>query len=183
MSSTAVTDLEQFLTYLGKKGLLTPAAAASRRAAVGKIFAVLGEEERGDVFTLDVEGVISRFANLHGKGYTPGSVQAYASRMRASMDDFRRYVDDPVNFKMAGNGSSKLPKTAAKAQPKTRGKSDAPSASHPPAPNAHVSPPAEESVFPIPIRQNLVVKVYGLPFDLSEAEANKIASVIKAMAT
>jgi hypothetical protein len=38
------------------------------------------------------------------------------------------------------------------------------------------------NVFPIPIRENVVVRVHGLPFDLTPAEAKKIAAVIQAMA-
>jgi hypothetical protein len=37
-------------------------------------------------------------------------------------------------------------------------------------------------VFPIPIRPDVVVRIHGLPFDLSTAEAEKIANVVKAMA-
>jgi hypothetical protein len=183
MNNAAVTDLEEFLAYLGKKGLLTPAAASSRRAAVGKIFAVLTQDERGDVFAVDIDSTINRFVNLHGKKYTPGSVQAYASRLRASIDDFRRYVEDPVNFKISGSSGAKNGKVAPQGQKK--GKSPNSSALHAPIPSSAMqnASPIQEAVFPIPIRENLVVKIYGLPFDLSEGEANKIAAVIKAMAT
>jgi hypothetical protein len=37
-------------------------------------------------------------------------------------------------------------------------------------------------VFPIPIRENVVVRIHNLPFDLTAAEAEKIANVVKAMA-
>ena len=183
MSNVTVAALEEFLAYLGKKGMLTPAAASSRRAAVSKIFEVLLEDERSDVFAVDIEGVISRFANLRGKEYTPGSVQAYASRLRASIDDFRRHIDDPVNFKMSGNSSAKPAKGAKKVQVKSKDQSVTSYSSHQLSTASHVSQPVQDSVFPIPIRENLVVKIYGLPFDLSEIEANKIAAVIKAMAT
>jgi hypothetical protein len=38
------------------------------------------------------------------------------------------------------------------------------------------------SVLPIPIRENLIIQIQGLPFDLTPAEANKIANVVRAMA-
>lgn len=38
------------------------------------------------------------------------------------------------------------------------------------------------TAIPIPIRRDIVVKVLGLPFDLSKAEASKISNVIMAMA-
>lgn len=182
MSGTAFSDLEQFLTYLGKKGLLTPAVAASRKAAANKVFAVLDEDELSDVLSVDVERAVSRFANLHGREYTPSSVQAYASRLRSSLDDFRRYVDDPVNFKIGGSSTSKASKTPAKAPNKARGKVPTTSATQAEPVSIQTGPAVQESIFPIPIRENLTVKIYGLPFDLSDAEANKIAAVIKAMA-
>lgn len=35
---------------------------------------------------------------------------------------------------------------------------------------------------PIPLRQNLTVRVFGLPYDLTAAEAKKIANIILAHA-
>jgi hypothetical protein len=43
--------------------------------------------------------------------------------------------------------------------------------------------PLSNSILPIPIRADTTVFVQGLPFDLTEAEAAKIANVIRAMAT
>ena len=178
MTETSVSDLEAFLSYLGEKGLLTPAAAASRRAATGKVFGVLSDNEREDVFSLDLEQVVGRFTNLHGKEYKPGSLQAYVSRVRASLDDFRRYVDDPVNFKMTKSTAPKQSKGAGATAKNVKTQTDDAEA----APQASATMPALETVFPIPIRDGVVVKIYGLPFDLTESEANKISAVIKAMA-
>jgi hypothetical protein len=41
---------------------------------------------------------------------------------------------------------------------------------------------ASANVFPIQIRENVVVRIQGLPFDLTQAEAERIANVVKAMA-
>jgi hypothetical protein len=181
MSDQSVAALDQFLQYLGSKGMVTPAVAASRRAAVGKLFGVLHKDETGDVFALDFEEVGNRFADLHKQEYKPGSMQAYISRARSSIEDFRRYLDDPVNFKTAKADTQKTQKASKKGAPTTsktdttppEGASDSNSGTQ----------MVRESVFPIPIRQNLTIKVYGLPFDLTKAEAQKIANVILAMAT
>ncbi len=42
-------------------------------------------------------------------------------------------------------------------------------------------PTAAGLIVPIPIRPNLTVHVQGLPYDLTEAEARKIAAVVTAM--
>jgi hypothetical protein len=38
------------------------------------------------------------------------------------------------------------------------------------------------SILPIPIRPDLTIYVRGLPYDLKEAEADKIAAAVQAMA-
>jgi hypothetical protein len=42
-------------------------------------------------------------------------------------------------------------------------------------------PAAAGLIVPIPIRPDLTVHVQGIPFDLTEAEARKIAAVVTAM--
>ena len=37
-------------------------------------------------------------------------------------------------------------------------------------------------VYPIPIREDVTVRIFGLPVDLTVAEAEKIARIVKAMA-
>lgn len=41
--------------------------------------------------------------------------------------------------------------------------------------------PMSDSILPIPIRPELAVYIQGLPLDMTEDEANKIANVVKAM--
>lgn len=41
----------------------------------------------------------------------------------------------------------------------------------------------EPRVYPIPIREDVTVRIFGLPADLTAGEANKIAAVVKALAT
>ena len=48
--------------------------------------------------------------------------------------------------------------------------------------SAVVTPSAGGAIVPIALRADLTVHVQGLPFDLSEREAKKIANVILAMA-
>lgn len=42
--------------------------------------------------------------------------------------------------------------------------------------------PAEERMLNIPLREDLIVRIHGLPFDITLAEAKKIAAVITAYA-
>ena len=172
-------ELLKFLTYVGAKGLLSPATAESRKASVNKVLGILSDEEASDVSKIDLEGVVRRFANLHGQGYTADSLRTYKSRTKSSIDDFLRYVDNPMAFKVGG----------AKRTPRAKPAKDAASPStvftdkgESPAPAAVVTPSAGSGIIPIPLRADLTVHVQGLPFDLTTREAKKIANVILAMA-
>lgn len=41
----------------------------------------------------------------------------------------------------------------------------------------------EPRVYPIPIRRDVTVRIFNLPADLTQAEADKIAAVVKALAS
>jgi hypothetical protein len=41
---------------------------------------------------------------------------------------------------------------------------------------------SQSGVFPIQIREDLVVRIYPIPHDLTEAEAEKIARIVRALA-
>jgi hypothetical protein len=157
MSDRSLGGLTTFLDYLSSKGLMAKNTAAGRKAACGKVLGVLDPEEQSDVLNLDLDDAMTRFINLEGRAYTPNSLNVYKSRVASSLSDFASYLQNPAAFK---------PSTASKKSNGESAKRSGPSA----------------NVFPIPIRADVVVRINGLPFDLTPAEAEKIASVVKAMA-
>ena len=172
--------LVSFLDYLGKKGLMAPATASARKAAVNTVLGILDEGEAADVSALDLDSVMSRFSNLQGKDFTPGSMKTYKSRVRAAIDDFVSYTENPLAFKpklktRSSNGGN--PKKTNE-QPKTV----EPMSVEPEAARPVASAFTSASILPIPIRSDLTIQVQGLPYDLTSAEAKKIANVILAMA-
>jgi hypothetical protein len=170
--------LLEFLDYLGAKGLMAKNTVAARKAAVGKVLSILSDDEAEDVTNLDLDEVMKRFNNLEGQKYTPGSLTTYLSRVKSALEDFESYLKNPLGFKPSVQGREKR-KTDSKKESSTQ------------TANKHeagfgrkvVKEPLSSSILPIPIRQDLVVYVQGLPYDLTETEANKIANVIRAMAT
>ena len=164
-------DFMEFLDWISQKGLMSPNTISSRRAAASKVLAILDNEEAQDVTKLDVDDLMRRFGYKEGKNYTPGSLQTYASRLRSALDDFKVYVDEPMNFRPGVQ-----PRERRKSEPKR----DAPPAASPP-PAAVAATPA--NALSIPIRPDKTILVQGLPYDLTEAEATKIANVIRAMAS
>ncbi|RWN21556.1 MAG: hypothetical protein EOR94_09375 [Mesorhizobium sp.] len=168
--------LLEFLDYLARKGLLNKTTANSRKAAAGKVLALLDDAEAADLANVDIDHLMHRFSNIAGSDYTPGSLNTYKSRIKSAVDDFLNYQENPMTFKVGGAAGMRKGGDRQKAGPASADK---------PAirPTVASAPPTSVSVLPIPIRRDLIVQIQGLPFDLTTAEANKIANVIRAMAT
>jgi hypothetical protein len=173
--------LIEFLDYLADKGLMEKNTVLTRKAAATKILGILDDVEAKDVTGVDLEDVVSRFQRLHGRDYTPVSLISYKSRLRSALDDFRSYLSNPLAFRPSVQSRARIkpkPKSNKDDQAEGAAKTDRglePMRSIP-------LPSAAGLVVPIPIRPNLTIHIQGLPFDLTEAEARKIAAVITAMA-
>ena len=179
-SARSRADLLSFLDYAKAKGLLNSATAESRKAAVNKVLGILDEEEARDVSTLDVDLVLDRFQTLHGRRYSPASLRTYRARVRSSIDDFIRYQSNPMDFRPRSAG---VAKTVSPNKKVGKPQSERQSAStQEPVSRTAPTPAYQTSTFPIPLRQDLTVLLHGLPHDLTEVEARKIANVVLAMA-
>jgi hypothetical protein len=181
MSDRSLAALTTFLDYLASKGLMAKNTAAGRKAACGKVLGVLDPEEQSDVLNIDLDDAMTRFINLEGRGYTPSSLNVYKSRVASALSDFASYLQNPAAFKPStaskkSNGETTKRSGVSRSPKRPSVEADVQKRQEPPqgAPSANV--------FPIPIRADVVVRINGLPFDLTPAEAEKIASVVKAMA-
>jgi len=172
--------LVEFLDYVAQKGLVAPATAQARRVAVNAVFGVLDESETRDVLAIDLPSAMVRFSNLQGKGYTPDSLKTYQSRLKAAINDFASYLENPLSFKP--NSQTREKRSNQKKAPSTEAVGDTPSLhAESPRPASPLGP-VGSSIFPIPLRKDLTIQIYGLPFDLTESEARRIAAVVQAMA-
>jgi hypothetical protein len=171
--------LVSFHDYMADKGLLGRNTAQSRKAAVSKVLGILDEVEAADITTLDIEDVMSRFQRLHGRDYTPASLTSYKSRLRSALDDFLSYLSNPLAFRPSVQSRARARSRPAKEEPgdSSGGRSERRVEPARPVP----LPAAAGLIVPIPIRSDLTVHVQGIPFDLTEAEARKIAAVVTAM--
>lgn len=185
----SLAGLNRFLDYALTKGLMKKETASGRKRAANQILGVLDEHELADLRTVDLDATAKRFANLQGAKFKPSSLQVYVSRTNSAIQDFIAYVDDPINFKSSvntrdsSNGGSA--KKAKQSQQNTSSKKETPpreevrhAGGEERGPHGH----PETLVFPIPVRPGLVVKISNIPSDLTEAEASKIAAVVKALA-
>jgi hypothetical protein len=166
-------DFMEFLDWISQKGLMAPNTISSRKAAASKVLAILDGKESQDVTKLDVDDLMRRFGHQEGKNYTPGSLQTYASRLRAALEDFKTYADEPMSFRPGVQ-----PRERRKPEPKR----DAAAMTPQPGPQA-ASVVLPLNALSIPIRPDKAILGQGLPYDVTEAEATKIANVIRAMAS
>ena len=177
----STADLLTFLDYLSEKGLMPSATAASRKASANKMLAVLSEDESRDVTLLDMDDVALRFHNKSGQQYTPGSIQTYKSRVGSAIDDFRAYLANPLGFR-----TSSKPRQRNRATKSEPTKTDVVSAVRQEDAQQHSAASAPTasapSILPVALRPNLTIQIAGLPFDLTEAEAKKLANIILAHA-
>jgi hypothetical protein len=180
MTDKSLPALLSFLDWMSSKGLMPRNTASGRKAACAKVLGVLDPEERADVTQVDVGEAMSRFANLEGKKYLPNSLAVYRSRVSAAIADFARYLADPEAFKPGAIRRRVRQEPTPKAEPPRRAAAldSLPTQLDGPAMSGH----SPVNVFPIPIRADVVVRIHGLPFDLTTSEAEKIANIVKAMA-
>jgi hypothetical protein len=184
-TSTSHKDLIAFLDWLADRGMMNAQTAAGRKASVNTLFSALDPDETADVTTLNLDDVARRFMNKRPGEVRPDSVKVYKSRVQAAITDFKNYRADPLNFKVAlvpKPSNVRAEKTAARPTATTTAPAAAQQVLHT---NHHVfvSPSEIEIVVPIPIRPNTIVKIVGLPSDLTKQEAAKLANVIQAFAT
>jgi hypothetical protein len=174
--------LQEFLSYLGDRGLMAKATAHARKAAASKILGVLSDDEAQDVTAIDLDDTITRFSNLHGKKYTPQSLVTYKSRLRSALDDFDAYLVNPLAFRPSLQRREPRGKEGRASGATLPSRSEAALAQDASPRPSHV-PLASSSILPVPLRTDLTVHIQGLPFDLTMIEAKKLANVIMAMAT
>lgn len=174
------TELLKFLDYLSDKGLLKQQTAASRKAVVNKVFETLDDEDRANVLALDLDDVMNRFINKVGNKYSPGSLQTYKSRLNSTLDDFQAYKENPMGFRPSVvSRSSRRNKSATTEDPVTAQSNSLAPAIHQSTTMARPTMPSAD-ILPIPLRDGLVVRIQGLPHDLTLSEAKKIATVVQA---
>lgn len=177
-------NLERFLVMAAEKGLMNKNTAQAIRIAAGKVLGVLEDHERIDVREIDRDRVFHRFQNLNGMKYSPESLATYRSRFGSALDEFIAYTTDPSAYKFQGRAGTSSPKKSANkalvrsptkknfSQKRVDASSSAPQVSS-----------ADSLMIPVPIRDGTLVRIFGVPADLTEEEARKISAVIQAYAS
>ncbi len=167
--SRSLESLLQFLKQAGMEGLINPAVARARRNAIGQLSPELTAEERADVSRIDIDDLASRFHKLEGSSIRVEALDLYAERFRMALADYLAWLDDPAGFVSVGGEKKRavtrgsLSREQEVAERITLEATDNPS-----------------NIIPIALRPDVSVYVANLPLDLSDAEADKIARVVRA---
>lgn len=172
-------SLLEFLDYLGNKGLMKGSTVSARKAAVSSMLAVLDSEELTDLREIDTDDLSSRFANLKGASFTPGSLNTYKSRFTAALSDFLEYKKNPLSFKPKVKVRRRLKKHTENISAENQNSSG--QESKPEQRKTSSSIDHSTLVFPIPIRPGIVIQIAGIPDDFSQSEAEKVSKVILAL--
>jgi hypothetical protein len=187
MSEYSREALLEFLDYLAAKGLANKNTTASRKTSVVNMLSILDDDEARDIRDLDMDDVTARFTNIHAKKYSPDSLRVYKSRVATALDDFVRFKENPAAFRMAGSVKAHSKPSDAKALKRGAPAERSLVASAKQITFGNIdglatSPTKNTINVPISLRGSCVVTINGLPMDLTDSEARKIANVVMAMA-
>lgn len=176
--------LMKFMDYLSNKHILNKNTAQSRKAAANKVFAVLDESEKGDLRHLDMDMVFRRFENKEAKTYKPETLQVYKSRLTSTLSDFMSHAKDPSQFKpsvKAGSSAQKASRTNTSTPRRAKGVEEV-GAKESDAVERMARSAVGGLTVPVPLREGVTVQIMGLPMDLTEAEAARLAAIVTAYA-
>ena len=167
------TAFLEFLRQAAVTGITKPATARSRKLAAEQLLGQLKSHERLDLRLLDVDELCSRFHKLQGTTIRPETIQLYNERLSSGLKDFVSWTSDPVSFQSVEGEKPEAVMVAARDTP---GQAEA-------REELALNPPrSPHDIFPVPLRQDLIVYLQNVPLDMTQAEARKIAAVVQALA-
>ena len=119
--------------------------------------------------------MFKRFTNKRARDFNPTSLKEYGRRVRRAVELFLNWREDPANFTIKTRTTSALRK-------KDRG----PGNGEPMAREAPAEQVPDEIAgtyrSALPIRPGLVVTLVNIPYDLTNAEAERIAGFVRMLA-
>ena len=167
------TAFLEFLRQGAVAGLIKPAPARSRKLAAEPLLIQMKSLERQDLRVLDVDELCLRFHKLEGSTIRPETLQLYNERLTSGLKDFFDWTSDPASFETI---EGEKPEAVVVAGRDTPGQAQA-------REELTLNPPRSPyDIFPIPLREDLVVYLQNIPLDMTKAEASKIAAVVHALA-
>ena len=167
------TAFLKFLRQGAITGITSPATARSRKLAAENLLIQLKSHERVDLRLLDVDELCSRFHKLQGSTIRPENIQVYKERLCGALKDFVSWTSDPAAFQSVEGEKPEAVVVAARDTPEQAVARE----------ELALNPPrSPHDIFPVPIREDLVVYLQNIPLDMTATEARKISAVVQAFA-
>ena len=180
MNTPSLDGLSKFLEWLGAKGMLPKATSGALKSSTSRVFGVL-DSPPNDVFKVDIEQTLRRFANLT-PAVSPDSLRTYRARIEKALDLFGRYLSNPVDFKIDSSGPADARESSGKTL-KLRKERHVESAGRMNVPVTQgVSTSSDGLSYPFPLRADLTVMLSNIPRDLKMGEAERLAAFLRALA-
>lgn len=174
-------DLLDFLDYASSKGLIAKNTATAYRSACNAILSD-PDDESEDLSDVDMERVAMKFTNLNGFKYKPDSLQTYLGRFDKLNKEYRAYRDNPMSYKPTQpHRSTSSRKTPRQPTNSDRTVGSPVSLAHPEeTESGHRHPPSrpEQIVHYFPLRQDVIVEVTGIPFDVKKSEMGRFTAFL-----
>lgn len=169
-------DLQEFLDHAGDRGLMPVATAQALAVASRNVLGVLSDSEKKNLDQQDIDSVIKRFHNKRAKDFSPSSLKEYARRLHRAVELFLAWRENPADFQV---------KTRSTAGARRREKTSEISGN--PVENSAVASDDRASRAgtyrsAIPVRPGVVVTLADIPYDLTKAEAERLASFVRMLA-
>lgn len=164
---------QEFLRQSAVSGIVKPATGRARKLAAEQLLEQLKSHERTDLRTVDVDELCSRFHKIQGSTIRPENLEIYNQRLSSALKDFIRWCENPAQF-VSNEGELLESKLVARRDDVGQATAREELALNPPR--------SPHDIFPVPIRENLVVYLQNIPLDMTREEANKIAAVVQALA-
>ena len=163
----------EFLRQSAVSGVVKPATGRARKLAAEQLLVQLKSHERLDLRLVDVGELCSRFHKIQGSTIRPENLEVYKTRLGNALADFIKWTEAPAAFV---SNEGELPEAQVVAARDDAGQSVA-------REELALNPPrSPHDIFPVPIREDLVVYLQNIPLDMTRQEANKIAAVVQALA-
>jgi hypothetical protein len=163
----------EFMRQCVVLGLHNPATLRSRKLAAQQLLTELKSHERNDLRLVDLDELCTRFHKLQDSTIRPESLDVYKTRLKDALTDFIAWTDDQESF-TPRESEFKANREMLKSEPDDHKQAREELALDPPR--------SPLQIFPVPIREDLVVYVQNVPLDMTEREAAKIAAVVQALA-
>jgi hypothetical protein len=162
--------LLKFLKESAVTGIMNPGVARSRKTAAEKLLDHVTAEERINLRVLDVDELCSRIHKMEDSSIREEALNLYNSRLKSALTDYFQWLKHPETFTSSGSNMAPAKQVQKRDQEEQRALEAI--ALH------HAG--TQDDIIPIPLRDDLIVYLQGLPLNLTDKEAHKIVSVVKA---